>query len=132
MENDLGINALCKHELTLVEPYGGDLKVLCIGPWKAYGNKHCQFIFQYLLSTDLWIGHMYVEPDWRGQTGLKAAKEALRLFFQDTDAGGIYGLTPIDKKPALVFARALGFEEKQRSGGIVVSILTKENFKYGC
>lgn len=129
METDLGIRALCKRDLGLVEDLGGKLDVLTCGPWRAYGNSLCNFVFQYCLAGDFWIGHMYIKQEARGKQGLDFGREALELFFQDTGCPGVLGLTPVDKKAALVFARALGFKEIKRTSEIIVSeLLNKGDF----
>lgn len=126
------MRALLKKELGLVEELGGDLQLLCLGPWKAYGNSEVVGIFQYLLDADVWCGHMYIAPSARGKYGIDCLAKTLDLFFADTGCSEVLGFTPTDRKGALVVARALGFKPIKKTNEIIVSELLKEDFKYGC
>ena len=61
------------------------------------------------LSSDVYEGHMHFLPEARGEAALAAARQALAYVFAMPKTMMVIGCTPIGNKPALAFAKALGF-----------------------
>lgn len=57
----------------------------------------------------VWQGHSLYLPHRRGKDGIQAGRDMLQWMF-DHGAKMIWGMTPLDNRPAQMFNRLLGFK----------------------
>lgn len=57
----------------------------------------------------VWQGHSLYLPETRGKEGIEAGREMIRWMF-DYGARMLWGMTPLDNRPAQMFNRLLGFK----------------------
>ena len=94
--------------------------------WRAYGTQECFGVFTWSEPMQVWVGHMYCRPAWRGKIAVEIFKEACWKMFQDIGCQKILGLTPKERKDAIVAARMIGFKRIGEVDGFVLSLLEKE------
>jgi RimJ/RimL family protein N-acetyltransferase len=58
----------------------------------------------------VWQGHSMFLPESRGRDGIAAGKAMLAWMFERGGAKMLWGMTPIDNRPAQMFNRLLGFK----------------------
>ena len=112
MEGDLELKALLKSELGLIKDLGDTIELLDYGPWKAYGNQDCVFVFNYNIKYNCWFGHVYQRQNIRGKKGIELGKQALALFFEDCGKWITYvcACIPNENKAAIAYVKLLGFK----------------------
>ena len=95
--------------------------------WIAYTDRK-DFVSVFLtLDEKLWESHWW----GRGSAfkSLTACKESIKMFFEDTGADCVFGITPCKNIKALKMARILGYqplEIRWADGGIPYLISRKE------
>ena len=58
-------------------------------------------------APNIWQGHSMALPESRGRGGLEAGKAMIRWMF-DHGAEMLWGQTPLNNRPALMFTRLIG------------------------
>ena len=106
------------------------LQLVQCGLWRAYGTQECFGLFTFKNDMNVWLGHMYCRPAWRGKIAVEIFKLACRKMFEDIGCLRILGLTPPDRRDALVAARSIGFKRIGEAGGYVFSLLEKGDLKW--
>lgn len=93
--------------------------------WRAYGTQECFGAFTWSEPMQVWCGHMYCRPAWRGKVAVEIFKQACWRMFNDIGCQKILGLTMKERKDAIVAARMIGFKRIGEADGIVLSLLEK-------
>lgn len=65
-------------------------------------------------APDVWQAHTMFLPESRGAEGIRAAHEMMDFMFM-SGAKMLWGMTPVDHRPALIFNRLIG--AKPAGGG---------------
>jgi hypothetical protein len=60
-------------------------------------------------APGIWQGHSLYLPERRGKEGIQSGREMVAWMF-DHGAEMLWGQTPLDNRPALMFNRLLGFK----------------------
>ena len=110
-------------DLGLLKPYEMQLMQMCL--WRAYGVQECFGAFTYRQDMNVWLGHMYCQESWRGKIAIEIFKEACWRMFQDIGCHKILGLTPKERRDAIIAARYVGFKRIGEADGYVFSLLEK-------
>lgn len=93
--------------------------------WRAYGTQECFGVFTWSNALNVWCGHMYCRPAWRGKIAKEIFQQACRKMFDDIGCEKILGLTDKTRRDAIMAARSIGFKRIGEAGGYVFSLLEK-------
>lgn len=93
--------------------------------WRAYGTQECFGIFTWSNDFNVWLGHMYCRPAWRGKIAKEIFQQACKKMFEDIGCHKILGLTNKTRRDAIVAARSIGFKRIGETSEYVFSLLEK-------
>lgn len=94
--------------------------------WKAYGNLNCFGLFIFHPVYKKWTGHQISDKTLSAKEIATILKTACNWMFEQEITDEIWGITPKDRKDALVMANQLGFRRSFETDEHIISILSKE------
>lgn len=81
---------------------------LAIPSFAVIGTEGC--FMAHNIGKGRYVVHTNLLPQWRGTAALRAAREALRVAFLQTDATELVSMVPDNIPQALWFAKAMGMK----------------------
>lgn len=91
-------------------------RYLTIPSFAVVGEEGC--FLAHNIGKGRYVIHTNLLPEWRGTKALRAAREALRIAFLETDALELVSMVPENMPHALWFAHAMGFKTAFTRQGI--------------